>query len=348
LFVFGAQETPDLLALTPLSSQYTTVTWRICYLFRKKSPKVPKTDPTKLNIVLAYKDSRLHTYTKVHPHQNIKDLLAQEDISVDQLQKAHEAHLETLKHVETILQDLKYKYKKAYRGRLAGADISNSLVITVGGDGTLLEASHQLNESIILGVNSDPGRSTGSLCIADQNSFESIFTQFLHGELKAAAIPRLQLMLDEQPIGVPVLNDILIAHKNPGATSRFILKTKQQQQDIRSSGVWIAGPAGSTGAILSAGGQIADLSDKRIQVRVREPCASHENNSRWSTHFLEENAPLEVISRMREGMIYMDGPHLTHRFSMGSRLSIHTNANPLSLLISDDMQSRRLKWQPPS
>ena len=309
---------------------------------------MPKTVPEKLNIVLAYKDSRLHTYTKVKPHQNIKDLLDKDDISVDQLQKAHDAHLKTLHHVETTLQKFECNYKKAYRGRLAGADISNSLVITVGGDGTLLEASHQLNESVILGVNSDPGRSTGSLCIADQNSFESILTQFFQGELQAAAVPRLQLMLDEQPIGVPVLNDILIAHKNPGATSRFILKAEQRQQDIRSSGVWIAGPAGSTGAILSAGGQIAALSDQRIQIRVREPCASHENNSRWATQFMEPNEAIEIISRMREGMIYMDGPHLTHRFSMGSRLSINTDAHPLSLLISDDMKKRRLKWQPTS
>ena len=305
---------------------------------------MPKVDPQKLNIILAYKDSRLHTYTKVRPHQNIQDLLKQEDISVDQLQKAHDAHLDTLNHVENTLKSLGCNYKKAYRGRLAGSDLSNSLIITVGGDGTLLEASHQLKDSVILGVNSDPGRSTGSLCIADKHSFERFLTLFLNGTLKPNLIPRLGLMLDGQALPIPALNDVLIAHKNPAATSRFILKAADHIQDIRSSGVWIAGPAGSTGGILSAGGHVTSLTDSQIQIRVREPCASHQNNSHWETSILNETTPLEIVSRMREGMIYMDGPHLSYEFPMGSRLTIAQHKNPLSLLISDEMKSRRLQW----
>ena len=302
-------------------------------------------DPKKRNIVLAYKDSRLHTYTKARPHQDIKDLLAQEDVSVDQLQKAHDAHLEALLQVEQTLQRFDCSYKKAYRGRLAGADLSNSLVISVGGDGTLLEASHQLKDSVILGVNSDPGRSTGSLCIADKDSFAHCLSEYLEGNLEPTTIPRLGLTLDNQMLPVPALNDVLIAHKNPAATSRFILKCDSQHQDIRSSGVWIAGPAGSTGGILSAGGQVTSLVDPRIQVRVREPCASHQNDSFWNISFLEENAPLEIVSRMREGMIYLDGPHLSYQFPMGSRLMIHQHKNPLSLLVSDEMRQRRSQWR---
>ena len=305
---------------------------------------MPKPEPKKLNIILAYKDSRLHTYTKVRPHQNIKELLEREDISVDQLQKAHDAHLDTLTHIEKTLKNLDCSYKKAYRGRLAGADLSDSLIITVGGDGTLLEASHQLKDSVILGVNSDPGRSTGSLCIADKYSFERNLMLFLNDKLKPTSIPRLSLALNGQELPVPALNDVLIAHKNPAATSRFILKAGDHTQDIRSSGVWIAGPAGSTGGILSAGGQVTPLTDPQIQVRVREPCASHQNNSHWQTTFLDDTTTLEIVSRMREGMIYLDGPHLGYEFPMGYRLTINQHDNPLSLLISDEMKSRRLQW----
>ncbi len=307
---------------------------------------MPKADPKKLNIILAYKDSRLHTYTKVRPHQNIKDLLKQEDISVDQLQKAHDAHLNTLKQVENTLKNFGCDYKKAYRGRLAGADLSNSLIITVGGDGTLLEASHQVKDSVILGVNSDPGRSTGSLCIANKHSFEDFLSLFLDETLKPEFIPRLSLTLDGQRLPIPALNDALIAHKNPAATSRFILKAADHTQDIRSSGVWIAGPAGSTGGILSAGGHVTSLTDMHIQVRVREPCASHQNNSHWEASFLNEKVPLEIVSRMREGMIYIDGPHLSYEFPMGCRLTIKQHESPLSLLISDEMKNRRLQWSP--
>ena len=132
-------------------------------------------DPTQLKIVLAYKDSRFQLYTKVRPNMKIQALLDRGDISVSQLQKAHEAHTDTLKHIESILKSKKLKYKKAYRARMAALDTEDALVITVGGDGTLLEASHRVQNSVILGVNSDPGRSTGSLCAAQKESFQVLF-----------------------------------------------------------------------------------------------------------------------------------------------------------------------------
>ncbi|MBL92249.1 MAG: hypothetical protein CMH56_10635 [Myxococcales bacterium] len=305
-------------------------------------------NPSDLKIVLAHKDSRFHLYTKVKPNTKIQALLEKEDVSVAQLRKAHEAHMETLTHIEAILKKRKLKYKKAYRARLGGLETEATLVITVGGDGTLLEASHWVKNAVILGVNSDPGRSTGSLCVANKDSFESLFDAFLNGELKPTYVPRLQLTLNDMVLNEPVLNDILIAHKNPAATSRFIVQKNGTQQDIRSSGLWVAASAGSTGGILSAGGQVTALDDPRIQLRVREPCASHQNDSQVHEHFLNENEELEIISRMREGKIYLDGPHMTHPFPMGVRLRISAQHSPLALLVSDEMKQRRTHWVAPS
>ena len=71
-------------------------------------------NPSDLKIVLAHKDSRFHLYTKVKPNTKIQALLEKEDVSVAQLRKAHEAHMETLTHIEAILKNRKLKYKKAY------------------------------------------------------------------------------------------------------------------------------------------------------------------------------------------------------------------------------------------
>ena len=304
-------------------------------------------DPSNPKIILAHKDSRFHLYTKVRPNADIQALLAQEDVSVAQLQRAHHAHLDTLKHVEAVLKARKLPFRKAYRARLAGLDTEGALIITVGGDGTLLEASHWVRDAVVLGVNSDPGRSTGSLCVARKETFESLLDAVLAENASLVPVPRLQLILNDQLINEPVLNDVLIAHKNPAATSRFIIERNGLAQDIRSSGLWVAGPAGSTGGILSAGGRVTGLNDERRQIRVREPCASHENKSQIESDFVTADENLEIISRMREGMIYLDGPHMTHPFSMGARLQVSLHPSPLALVVSDEMKQRRSQWAEP-
>ncbi len=47
------------------------------------------------------------------------------------------------------------------RAEFQGPAEDEDLVVTVGGDGTMLDASHRVRETPILGFNSDPDRSVG-------------------------------------------------------------------------------------------------------------------------------------------------------------------------------------------
>src|SRR5215510_9546789 len=59
------------------------------------------------------------------------------------------------------------KLNAALRRQLAMAD----LVISVGGDGTLLGASHYVRGGMMIGVNSAPGDSVGHFCSANREDF---------------------------------------------------------------------------------------------------------------------------------------------------------------------------------
>ena len=48
------------------------------------------------------------------------------------------------------------------------------LVVAVGGDGTLLAASHNVVDVPILGVNSAPGHSVGFFCAAKRPTFRAM------------------------------------------------------------------------------------------------------------------------------------------------------------------------------
>lgn len=68
-------------------------------------------------------------------------------------------HLDTIKFCQTILQKKRVEWKAVERNDLSLPINDVDLVVTFGGDGTLLQASHFMDDRIpILGVNSDPTR----------------------------------------------------------------------------------------------------------------------------------------------------------------------------------------------
>lgn len=66
-------------------------------------------------------------------------------------------HKETINFCKNVLQRKSVDWEPLLRNDLSQPIGCVDLVITVGGDGTLLQASHFLDESVpVLGVNSDP------------------------------------------------------------------------------------------------------------------------------------------------------------------------------------------------
>src|SRR5947208_2543078 len=72
------------------------------------------------------------------------------------MKEAHGDHVGTLDVVERALSQRGIDYKCIGRGELAAELNGTDLVITIGGDGTFLDASHSLTDIPLLGVNSAP------------------------------------------------------------------------------------------------------------------------------------------------------------------------------------------------
>ncbi|PQQ18703.1 hypothetical protein Pyn_30060 [Prunus yedoensis var. nudiflora] len=81
------------------------------------------------------------------------------------------------------------------------------------------------------------------------------------------------------------LNDVLIAHPCPAAVSQFSFKIKSDDQpcsplvNSRSSGLRVSTAAGSTAAMLSAGGFPMPILSEDLQFMVREPMSPGETSS---------------------------------------------------------------------
>ncbi|MBN1946584.1 MAG: NAD(+)/NADH kinase [Bradymonadales bacterium] len=205
------------------------------------------------------------------------------------------------------------------------------LVITVGGDGTVLHASHYTVEVPLLAVNSNPHSSIGYFCATTAEGFETALRAFENGSLSRFVLHRLRVELNGQVKQTPALNDVLIAHRSPAATSRYVLVAGPRAEFQCSGGLWISTPAGSTAAIRAAGGVVLPLEAAQLQYLVRDPVfPGHQNYELLKgVRGLEEG--ITIVSQMVEGMVYIDGPWVQEPFSFGMELKISAH-HPLTLL----------------
>lgn len=210
---------------------------------------------------------------------------------------------------------------------------SARFVITVGGDGTLLATSHWVTGAALLGVNSAPRSSVGYLTLARRASLPRILGQIAKGTLLPHPVVRLEVVLEGKTLP-PALNDVLIAHEQPAATSRYRLRLNRQAEDHRSSGLWVSTAAGSTAGIRSAGGQAMPLGARRLQFRARELYRAQGHGASLEAGFVEPGEKLVVESAMASGWLFIDGARMAVRFSFGAQAIFRAADKPL-LLFAD-------------
>ncbi len=255
-------------------------------------------------------------------------------LSADQMarfKKMHDEHTKTLKEVENTLQGLKVPYVKHYRN----PNIKYSqfdLIITVGGDGTVLQAARFVDQQMILGVNSDPKRSVGKFCVATRQNFSSIIRSVLSKHLKPISVKRLKLTSSVNKTSYSILNDALICDSNPAAVSRYVLSIGNLKEYQRSSGLWISTAAGSSGATKSAGGRALAIKSSVFQYRPRELYYKRKKEFQLTGGILQPCQTICVRSNMLHGVIFLDGAHFKIPFTFGQKIAISLSDKPLRLI----------------
>ncbi|MBX3214837.1 MAG: NAD(+)/NADH kinase [Labilithrix sp.] len=262
----------------------------------------------------------------------IARLLRRRDPTVGRLKQSHEDHESTTREVEDALDALgaEVVFRGGPRARVPPR---TDLVVTVGGDGTLLAASHLLGDGVpLLGINSAPGHSVGFFCGATKGSVLRTLERALAGDLPTTELTRMRVELNGKLLHGRVLNEALFCHSSPAATSRYILKLRSGEEDQRSSGLWIGPAAGSTAAQRSAGGKILPLESERIQYVVREPYTPAGGRFRYARGLVEPREELVLHSKMREAKVFLDGHRIVHSVTVGDVLTMRRSEESLTVL----------------
>lgn len=250
-------------------------------------------------------------------------MVARMKVSLRETQETRHQVLQVLRH-----HGLAVTYSRRIRDPV---DTQYDLVVTVGGDGTVLDAARLVRDTPVLGVNSSPSTSYGHFTCCTAGDFDRVLGEVLEGRRRPRALTRIALRIDGNLHPRPALNDVLLADRVPAATSRYLLEVDGEQEAQKSSGIWVSTAAGSTGALRSAGGSPMDLADRRLQFRVREPCCPPGCALRLAGGILEGS--LVVVSRMLHGAAFLDGRRTAVPLRFGTRVEVRNDAPPLWIFL---------------
>ncbi len=272
------------------------------------------------------------------PSDRIQELLDRRDPTVANIMPAHHEHTATVAAVKEALAAARVEVVRIRTAVFDDAELD--LVVTVGGDGTLLRASHSVGRVPVLAVNSAPSYSVGFFCGASRATAEAAIAQALAGKLRGALLTRMQVRLNGEVVHARVLNDALFCHQSPAATARYIVEYRRVVEEQKSSGLWIGPAAGSTAAQHSAGGKVLPLASANLQMVVREPYKPRGKPYRLTRLVIKPGDRVVLRSKSRQMRLFFDGPEQMARAVLGDVVEFEEAPEPITVLGI----SPRRKW----
>ncbi len=179
------------------------------------------------------------------------------------------------------------------------------VLITFGGDGTLLSAARHAPSNVpVIGVNMG---NLGFLTEIPAREYPSVLEDVLSGNYQAQARSTLDVTVrgHDGPLKYRVLNDAVL---NKGALARIINVTLEVGGEFvstfRADGLIVSTPTGSTAYNLSAGGPIIYPTMRAV---VITPICPHTLTNRPIV--LPDNKPIEIglVPPRREIFLTLDG-----------------------------------------
>jgi NAD+ kinase len=282
--------------------------------------------------LVIYKKSAYQIYVRERRHAHIEQLVKDRDPSARRLVRAHQAHLGTIEAARKTLSklgvDAQFRHRSDHKHT---QDVD--LVVTLGGDGTLLWASHLVaSKTPIVAINTAPRDSVGYFCAGTRREMADVLAAALSGDLPETKLTRMQVTVDDKLLSQRVLNDALYCHDCPASTSRYELRLGRAHELQKSSGVWVGPAAGSSAAQHSAGGKLMPIEAEELQFVVREPYEADGSSYQLKQGLVAKGQALKIQSHIRAGRLFLDGPHSMHQVHMAARIEFRRSPDSLRLL----------------
>jgi NAD+ kinase len=283
-------------------------------------------------VLLVEKRTNIARYVEETHDPRVRHLLDQHDPVVKRWRRAHAEHLRTAEEVARVLEREGVHVGVIENPHVAFDASDADLVVTIGGDGTLLAASHNVGDTPILGINSAPRSSVGFYCAGHAENVATLLPTALAGRARSLRLDRMQVTVDGCVRSERVLNEALFCHASPAATTSYIIAHGRRREEHRSSGFWVGPAAGSTAAQRSAGGRVLPLTSHALQLVVREPYAIPGKRFELLRFVVEPPGRITVKSKMHEACMFLDGPYKKVDLGLGATTVFSLSHQPLTVI----------------
>ena len=183
------------------------------------------------------------------------------------------------------------------------------LIITIGGDGTFLSASHFIKDQLIIGINDKPTRSEGALTSIKIGDVKRKLKRILKKRFKIINATRIEVKLLQKNkciLTELALNEIYIGNINPQHTSKYKINFKNKIEKQTSSGILISTGTGSSAWYKSMGGKVFSKTKKIAKFMIRELYVRKLNKPKMKKGTIKENESLEIENFVNHNIIAID------------------------------------------
>lgn len=228
---------------------------------------------------------------------------------------------------------------------------SVNLLLSLGGDGTVLQSVRALNgsDAPILGINLG---NLGFLTSVSETHAVKALRALASGTYQVAEYPLLEARLLRGPhrrqiVRARALNDIVIGWgTSPRATMIEVAVNRQPVASFVCDGLIVATPIGSTGHALSAGGPILH---RETPALVIEPICPHTLSNRPVVLPNNRRITVRVPNRRKKLLLSVDG-HPSGWMEDGDRLEIQKAKQTVHFVHLPDyswfkLVSQKLHWR---
>ncbi|MBL7033753.1 MAG: NAD(+)/NADH kinase [Candidatus Delongbacteria bacterium] len=181
------------------------------------------------------------------------------------------------------------------------------MIMTLGGDGSILAAARELTRDIpLFGLHLG---SFGYLTAAIPDTFTEMLTRLKHGEyhLEQRLRLRVQVEDDQQTLPMIALNELLVTTTDP--THLVTLETRVNDEQLftfNGDGLLIATPTGSTAYSLASGGPVLEPTMKAMIIM---PLSAHTINVRPMVIAHTSRVTVLLDNPEKKFVISADGQH---------------------------------------
>ena len=243
-----------------------------------------------------------------------------------------EEYRKIMNEIRKILNEHDIKSTLVKRNKLIKKCVEGyDLILSVGGDGTLLRVSHFVNNTAVLGVNLDPKTSEGALCSATSYDLKEKLARIIDGKFGIKRLTRARVFFINKDQSYDGLNEIYVGSTKPYYISRYILKFDKVEEEQKSSGIIIATGAGSTAWYGSVIKESFDPEIEELRFVVREPYSGKLVKFNLTKEKLVANQKLYIKSKMKNGVIAVDSI-IEAPFSDKAEIEVGISPEPLKLI----------------